>query len=110
MGQKLVQQAAIPGQKETSGNRVQHARCVNHPIGNAIQMAIVLLGVAVNGQHFLGRDLRVAAQVVEHVVHVNRLIHRPGGAGLHVGEIGIRQVDLRAFFLPAVPARQRRGR
>jgi hypothetical protein len=53
----------------------------------------------------------IAAQVVEHVIDVHRLIHRPRRAGLAVGEVRIRQIDgdlaaaLRIGMTPRQPQR-----
>ena len=48
----------------------------------------------------------VAAQVVEHVVHVDGLVDRPGRPLLAVGEVRVRQIDLDVLARAAMPPRQ----
>ena len=50
--------------------------------------------MAIQGDVFLRRDGVVAAQIVEHVIHIHGLVNRPGHAGLVVSEIRVRKVQL----------------
>ncbi len=94
VGQKLVERLPIAGEEVVLGNGVDHRGRIDTPVRIAFDMAAGLLVAAVHRQQFLRGDVAIAAQAIDHVIHVDRLIDRPGRAMLIVGEVGVRQIDL----------------
>ena len=107
--QQPFERGAIAGQQEVLCDRVEHARGINAPFGVATDPAIGLLLAVEHGGEFLFGHGEMSAQSVEHVIHVNRLVDRPIGVELAVGEVRVRQVNARHAVLVRSMTRQHQG-
>ena len=105
-GQQSVDGRPIARQQTMLGHSEQHRRRVHTPVSKAAHAAVGFLVVPIDGREFLGRDGVVTAQVVQHVVHVDRLVDRPRRAALVIGKVRVGQVQAHARLIAAVPARQ----
>ncbi len=87
MGKQFVELGTVSREQVILADSIKHPRRVCAPVRIAVNAAVKLLVVPIDDPQLLGGKLWVATQPVEHVVHVNGLIHGPGSPSLLISKI-----------------------